>query len=77
MDAVIKARRRDPCGYVRMVASLLPKEIKIERPLEGLSDSELAAAVDYLKSKIAAKATGAGDTATKQSKSAEGLPPLH
>src|SRR4051812_42297433 len=39
--AIQEARTDDPMGYVRVVASLLPKEFVVERPLDGLTDEEL------------------------------------
>jgi hypothetical protein len=46
--AVKAARETDPMGYVRAVASLLPKEFVEVRPLEAVTDEELAAMIaDY------------------------------
>lgn len=42
--AIVRARRKDPVAYLRMVASLMPKEIKAEvtkRELVHYSDEEL------------------------------------
>lgn len=50
---IIKAREQDPLGYSRLVANLLPKEIEIARPFEDVSDEELAAMIDLLRTKIA------------------------
>lgn len=58
--AIETARTEDPVGYIRVVASLLPKEFRIERPTEGLSDDELTGAIDELRSRFA-RVEGAGD----------------
>jgi hypothetical protein len=50
--AIQDARADDPMGYVRVVASLLPKEFVVERPLDGMSDEELAAAITELRSRL-------------------------
>lgn len=77
-DAILAARTSDPMGYVRAVASLLPKEFVIERPLEGLSDDELAGVIAELREHRQRLATGGNGTADQAvTQPAEGLPPVH
>jgi hypothetical protein len=52
--AIVRMREEDPSGYVRTIASLLPKEFVIERPLDGLSDDELAASIAFIRERVAA-----------------------
>jgi hypothetical protein len=41
-DAIRRTRETDPTAYVRIIASLLPKQSeKISNPLESLTDDEL------------------------------------
>lgn len=70
-QAIIDARERDPMGYVKVVAALLPKEVVITRPLEGLTDDELAAIAEQLRSGLGAASLRAGDG------HAEGAPALN
>ena len=56
--AIQQARAEDPVKYVQIIASLMPKQIEQTRPLEDLSDDELAAAIALLRSRLA---EGAGD----------------
>lgn len=62
-EAAIKAmRENDPSGYVRAIASLMPKEMDVTHqvsPLEQLSDEQLAAIVDATERFLA---QGAGDS---------------
>lgn len=51
--AVVATRERDPAKYVSIIASLLPKEVEMKRPLEGLSEDELMAAVATLQAMMA------------------------
>lgn len=51
-DAIIAARESDPMGYVKAIVALLPKEYTIERPTDGLSDDELAAAISELRQRL-------------------------
>lgn len=67
-QAIENARTVDPMGYVRTVATLLPKEFVIERPLEGLSDDELAAAIADIRARLSA-VEGAGDGAADAAES--------
>jgi len=39
--------------WERTVASLMPKELEVKRPLEDLSDEELFAAVEALRAMLA------------------------
>lgn len=52
--AIVAAREIDPMGYVKAVASLLPKEFIVERPLEQLSDEELVLAISDIRSRLMA-----------------------
>lgn len=55
--AIQAARTVDPMGYVKAVASLLPKEFIVERPLEQLSDEELALAIADMRTRLGRKAS--------------------
>ena len=48
--AIQAMRERDPASYIRVIASLRPKELDIGRPLDGLTDEELAAGISSLLS---------------------------
>ena len=48
-EAIAKVREVDPSTYMRVVAGLLPKEVKIERPIEEMSDDELGRLIDLLR----------------------------
>ena len=54
--AIVRMREEDPSAYVRTVASLMPKELEVKRPLEHLSDEELLAAVEALRAMLAQQA---------------------
>lgn len=52
--AVIACRETDPSTYVRVVASLLPKQVDVTvNPLETMNDDELASAIRQLEQTIA------------------------
>jgi hypothetical protein len=57
-DAIRRTREEDPAVYVRVIASLMPKQLEVSRPLEELSDDELVAAVDALRSSLVRKGIG-------------------
>lgn len=65
-QAIIEARKKDPLGYVRTVASLLPAQTELARPLDGLSDDELTAIADQLRSALSAAEDRARDPITGQ-----------
>lgn len=45
-----------PDVLIKVVASLLPKQVEVTRPLESMTDEELAAAAEYLKAIVAQSA---------------------
>jgi hypothetical protein len=49
-EGVIRiARIEDPVSYLKLIASILPKELVVEaRAVEGMSDDELKAALDTI-----------------------------
>lgn len=61
-QAIEDCRTKDPAAYIRAIAGLLPKEFKIERPTEGLSDDELTTAIDELRARLSrVEGAGAGE----------------
>lgn len=52
-EAIVLAREKDPMGYVKAVASLMPKQFEQSQPLEDLTDAELTAGIALLRSKLA------------------------
>jgi len=59
--SIREMREKDVVRYVLCVAALLPKEVVITRPLEGLSDDELAAIAEQLRSGLGAASLRLGD----------------
>jgi hypothetical protein len=60
--AIEAAREEDPMGYVKMIASLLPKQVEPAKALEELTDDQLTAGIDFLRSQLAGRALeGSGD----------------
>jgi hypothetical protein len=49
-EGVIRiARIEDPVAYLKLIASILPKELVVEtRAIEGMSDDELKSALDTI-----------------------------
>lgn len=61
--AIAEAREKDPMGYVKVVASLMPKQFEQTEPLDDMTDGEIAAGIALLRSKLAsASGTGTGET---------------
>ena len=48
--AIQRAREEDPVAYIRMIASLLPKELKVEsNPYDDLSNEEIDRMIRQLR----------------------------
>lgn len=75
--AIERTREETPAQYVKIIASLMPKELEIKRPLEELTDDDLIAAVDALQSFISTQAIGVGNKAEKRSKQVKDISSVH
>lgn len=62
VKAIENAREEDPMGYVKVIASLLPKQVEQTQPLEDLTDAELVAGIALLRSRLTGGAGAGGDT---------------
>ena len=51
--AIANMRTNDPSGYIRMIASLMPKGLEITGPLDEFSDEQLDAAIVTIRAIIA------------------------
>lgn len=50
---LVAAREKDPVGYVKVVASLMPKKVDPDGALEGIDRDELRLAITALQSFLA------------------------
>jgi hypothetical protein len=55
-EAIAKLYDQDVAKYVQAVAAVVPKEIEISRPLDGMSDEELLVAIHALTDAIRGQA---------------------
>jgi hypothetical protein len=59
-EAIRKTREEKPAEYVKVLASLLPKEVEIKRPLEDLTDDELVNAIELIRASVTFNPEGVG-----------------
>lgn len=60
-EAIRRACEEDPLGYIKAVASLMPKQVEESKPLDEFDDRDLAAAIALLRGKASSSAgEGAG-----------------
>lgn len=70
VNVIATVRAEKPDQYLKVIASLLPKEVEIKRTtLDGLTDDELAAGLEAVRAII-----GAGVPARDSSPQSEGEP---
>lgn len=62
-DMVARVREEDPAAYLRVVASLAPKEMEISRPLDGISDDVLDMVIAAVTAALDREDTPAGQPA--------------
>ncbi len=56
VEAINNLITKDPGTYIKVVASLLPKQVEKVAPLEELSDAQLAAGIAFLQSQLSVNA---------------------
>ena len=78
-EALVKCRETKPADYVRVVASILPKELNVKvDPLEDLDDAELDRRVKQLASEVlGVSQTAPGEAEASEGKPSKGLSSLH
>jgi hypothetical protein len=54
--AIVAAREKDPVGYIKAIASLMPKQVEQSQPLDDLTDAELTAGIALLRSRLSGSA---------------------
>lgn len=54
--AIADAREKDPVGYIKAIASLMPKQVEQSQPLDDLTDAELTAGIALLRSRLSGSA---------------------
>ncbi len=74
--AIARARHMDPVGYVKVCASLMPKELQITNPLDEISDEQLDAAIVAVRAILAAQDPGERKGGKAEPKPAEVVPTL-
>ena len=55
-QAITAALDKDPVGYLKVIASLMPKQIEPNEGLDGINRDELRLAIDALQRWVAARA---------------------
>lgn len=75
--AIQEMREKDTSGYVKVVASLLPKQMEINETLELIGDAELVDVVTALRAAIAAGQAGVGAKQATKGKQAKELQAVH
>lgn len=73
-QAIIKVREERPQDYIKVIASLMPKEIDVGTKFASLSDDELAAGIAALQSLIATQGIGTGAGLTIEAESVVEVP---
>lgn len=76
-QAIVEMREKDPSGYVKAIASLMPRQLEIERPLQDMTDDDLIAGIAALQRLIAGQGSDAGAANAQGPEQAGGVPPLH
>lgn len=63
--AIEAAREKDPVGYIKAIASLMPKQVEQSQPLDDLTDAELTAGIALLRARLSG-GSGTGEGPSRQ-----------
>lgn len=77
LGAIIETRETKPAEYLKIVASLMPKELEIKRPMEDMTDDEIIAGIAALQRLVAASPDAAGAAGEAGPEQAQGVSSLH
>lgn len=72
--AIRSCRAEDPGKYLAIIASIMPKELEISRPLDDITDEQLDAAAAAIRAIATASNHRAGATVAGEPKPAPGIP---
>lgn len=74
--AIARTRRHRPWEYLKVVASLMPKELEINKGLNELTDEQLNAALIAARALLAAADTGAGVIEASATEQTQAIPAI-
>ena len=46
---IVTVREDNPVAYLKIVASLIPQQVELTRPMDEITDAELSTAIQYLQ----------------------------
>ncbi|OFW14498.1 MAG: hypothetical protein A3H27_06595 [Acidobacteria bacterium RIFCSPLOWO2_02_FULL_59_13] len=72
--AIARARRMDPLGYVKVCASLMPKEFELTRSLNEFTDEQLDAAIITIRAILAVESDGSNGANAIELQPSKNLP---
>ena len=49
---IARVREESPTTYLKVVASLVPQQIEVSRPLDGLSDEEITQSIAFIRTQL-------------------------
>lgn len=75
--AIIDTREASPAQYLKIVASLMPKELEIKRPMEDMTDDDIIAGIAALQRLVSASTNGDGAKDAAGSKQITDVQGLH
>ena len=74
--AIVEAREKDPMGYIKVCATLMPKELEVTRAMNEIDDDQLDAAILAVRTILAAADPRGGALEEKRGKQAEDVQPI-
>lgn len=77
VQAIQTMRAEKPSDYIKTVASLMPKQLELDRPLQDLTDDDLAIGIHALQAYITANGLSEGTGAAAVLEQASAVSSLH
>lgn len=77
VSAIDKVIRTDPAAYLRVIASIIPKELEITNSVEELTDDQLSEVIASLRSAISTGIVAQASGAKAIAEQTQDVPPVH
>lgn len=77
VDAIDRVRKNDPGTYLRVIASIVPKELELTNPLSDVTEEQLGEIIASLRSAISAGVVRSVASPDEGGKPLKSIPPVH
>ena len=49
---IVRVREESPATYIKIIASLIPQQVEVVRPFDGVSDEDLVQSIAFIRAQL-------------------------